>query len=105
MQEVLRLKKASTNILSAYHDDPNIAISLMNSAFEKCKRDHQEQIAVTKSLQDAFQNVTKPLQEGFRRASEPKVWPPAVSILKTIGKIDEDEKLVEPIGRQGRDVK
>jgi hypothetical protein len=76
MQEVLRLKRVSTNILSAYHDDPNIAISLMNSAFEKCKKEHQEQISVTKALQEAFkslpttstsQSVTKPLP-GFQTA-------------------------------------
>ena len=58
MQEVLRLKRASTIILSAYHDEPNTAISLMSSAFDKCKREHQEQIAVTKALQEAFKSVS-----------------------------------------------
>ena len=56
---------------------------------------------VTKALQEAFLTVSCPHKSTLVSKRE---FVPA-SQIKTIGKIEEDEKLIEPIGRQGREVK
>jgi hypothetical protein len=76
----------------------------MNSAFEKCKKDHQEQIAVTEALQKAFKSI-QPVTKGNIQTLVPKREFIPASQVKTFGKIEPSEQLEEPIGRQGRDVK
>ena len=100
MQEVLRLKRASTIILSHYSTEPNSAISLMENKLKVLEIDLEKQKSVTESLHNAFKNlptaitsqpVTKPLQS-FQTASK----------IKEIGKILPEERLEEPIGRHGK---
>ena len=58
MQEVLRLKRASTIILSHYATEPNSAISLMENKLKVLEIDLEKEKAVTKALQEAFKSVS-----------------------------------------------
>jgi hypothetical protein len=125
VKDTVRLNKASQEILKVYHEDVNQSISAMHILIDYQKHELEKLKAVTDSLQIAQKNspdlhgevfwkqmeacvtkslqlVTKPLHpsNGFQQASKLPVTP-----VKTYGKIDESEKLEEPVGRQGREVK
>jgi len=101
MQPVLRLKRHVTELLQPYDSDPNRAIESLYNELISARNELKTEKAVTKALQETIQNLTKPptivtktLQNAFIPASSPS--------LRTIGKIDPDEKLDEPIGMRGK---
>jgi len=108
MKDVIRLSNQTKATLKPFSENPNHAVSVMMSMIRGLERDIQGQNRIIEELQKALQSVTisncKPQQEGFHKSSEPYVTKSNVPI-KTFGKINPEEQLQEPIGRQGRDVR
>lgn len=108
MKDVIRLSNQTKNTLKVYSENPNHAISLMESMIKGLSRDIQGQNRIIEELQKALQSVTnsnmKPKLDVLRPASEGYVAKGNVQV-KTFGKIEPDEKLEEPMGRQGREVR
>jgi len=100
MKDVIRLSNQTKNTLKTYSENPNHAVSLMSSMITALERDIKGQNRIIEELQKALHNVT-----GVTKSNVPlpKIVP--ASQLRTIGKIGEDEKLEEPVGRQGRDIR
>jgi len=100
MQEVLRLKRVSTNILSQYSAEPNTSISIMENKLKTLEVDLEKAKAVTESLQLAFKNLQPTISDKPVTKPLPGLQP--ASNLKVFGKIDKDEQLQEAIGKGGK---
>ena len=131
MQKVVRINKTIREILLVFGDDAEFAIKAMAIRIDGLERELEKVKAVADSLQVSQKNspdlhgevfwkqmetcVTKSLQlvtssnTTFQPAGKLIVTSASgkvsVTPVKTYGKIDESEKLAEPVGRQGRDVR
>lgn len=115
IEAVVRLNKTSRETLKTYHEDVNRAISAMHILIDYQKKELEKLKAVTDSLQMVQLNTTSVHDEIFWKRMEDLIRPRGngfvtasklpVTPVKTYGKIDESEKLMEPVGRQGRDVR
>jgi len=102
MQPVLRLKRYASDILLKYGIDANEAIGNMNIRIQELEKELEREKAVTEALQNAFKHVPA-TGSGGSVTKQLQPFQPA-STLKKIGKIDLDEELEDPVGRQGREV-
>lgn len=91
--KLVRMSLMSEDILKRYGRTPSDGVLAMEQKIKELSVNRQLTLSEAdwKRIEDLFRPpVNKPL-----------TFQPA-STIKTIGKINEDEKLQEPIGRQGR---
>ena len=128
MKEVLRLTKPLVEILEPYNvDDAGKAIKAMQVYIDYQRKEIEKLQSVADALQksipkqpvygvltDAERNASNPFNEEYWKKMEalirkcngkPSPEFQKASQIKTIGKIDPDEQLEEPMGRQGREVR
>jgi len=104
MQGILQEKDREISRLKDISDDLQkkvLAQSKVMWQSSPCMHDERYWGDMEKLLLRVNQSISEyRIKSGFQPAGKLVVTP-----VKTIGKIDEDEKLVEPVGRQGRDVR
>jgi hypothetical protein len=104
MEEVVRVSKKMKALLEFYGDTVEQALDAIQTRIIYL----EHELDKSKAVIEALQKVTPRSNEfipASRREEHVRSNDVPVKNIRIIGKIEDDEKLEEPTGRQGRDVR
>jgi hypothetical protein len=99
-REILRLKEIADRLQGQVGEMQSMAVTGSKHWTNTGSQITEHNAEYWDKLRRVFQESKGTTSNGFQQASKLVVTP-----VRTIGKISEEEKLVEPVGRQGRDVR
>ena len=107
MKDTLRLKTTSKTILEKYDSDANRAIQVMESEIMRLSTKVETlKTSTWKPDQPYWEQMSQVVTSCYKPSQVATVFQKASEVpTRTIGKIDESERLQEPVGKQGREIR